>query len=226
MQQAEKFHFDTVFGEGESPQPSSARPKTRFSVSEVEVIRNQAYADGRTSVEAKAAETCAQALSESALSLNTLFERIASAEHQFKSQAFDLALLTARKIAQQALEVHPEQEIEALVQECLTKLPHEPRIVITIATDIKDAVEPHLMQLAQNQSFTGKIHVVGSTSMSGAQCKIEWSEGGVEKTPEDLGQAIEDLVRSRLASENPTPEQGDLFDLPETGTASEEFPST
>ncbi len=225
MQQAEKFDFNTVFGESENAHASSTRTKTRFSASEVEEIRKQAYADGKASVEGQAAEACAQALSDSANALAALFERLATSEHNFKIQAFDLALLSARKIARRALELHPEQEIESLVQQCLTRLPCEPHIIITVADRLKKAVEPHLMELAQNQSFSGKIRVTGSDAITGASCKIEWSEGGVEKNPEDIGEAIEALVRSRLAAETPLSEQGDLFQIAESETTPEELPS-
>ena len=220
MQQAEKFDFNTVFDEGQSQAAAPSRPKMRFNASEVEEIRSQAYAEGQASVEAQAAETCAQALSATAASLNALFERLSTTEHTLRTHAFDLALLTARKMAQHALKTYPEQEIEALVQECLTKLAHEPRLTITVADHLKQAVEPRLIQLAQDQSFSGKININGSDTITDAQCTIEWSEGGIEQNPEDTGAAIEEIVQSRLAVEDPTSEQGDLFSREDTGTQS------
>jgi len=212
MQQAEKFNFNTEFGNlAESSPTAATRPKTRFSAAEMEEIRMAAHAEGMASAQARAAQSCAQALGDCASTLTALFERFESIERQHKSDALELALLTARKIAQKALEIHPEEEIVSLVRECLDKLPHEPRIVITLCDHLKGAVESHLMEMAEERSFTGKIRIESSDDMNGADCTIEWSEGGVEKFPEGLAQTIEELVCSRLDIESPFSDQGDLF---------------
>lgn|GEM_PF-2735390 len=212
MQQAEKYNFDTVFGDhAASSRATAPRVKKRFSPEEVEEIRLAAHADGVASEEAKAAQSCAKALGACADTLANLFEHRESIERRHKAQALELALLTARKIARKALEIHPEEEIVSLVRECLSKLPGEPRVVVTLSEQLKGSLETQLLEMAEDQSFGGKILVRDSAAMTGADCAVEWAEGGVENSSEKLAQTIEELVHSRLNMDNPCPDQGDLF---------------
>ena len=67
-----KFNFDTVFGSNGAPATTQAnRPRSAYSADEVEAIRKEAFAAGKTTASAELAHMQTMALSSIAQTLGT-----------------------------------------------------------------------------------------------------------------------------------------------------------
>ena len=206
---AKKFDFGTEFQSTDGGNAALDGPKTHFTAAEAEQLRNDAFAEGEQSAVAVAAGASAQALNEIASHLSVLLSQLDAQSHQNKNEATELALLTGKKIAAEAIANYPISEIEAVVNECIEMLPHEPKLVVMVPEELREAIGSRLQELADNHGFDGKLVVKGSADMANTQCTIEWASGGLARDSAELESTIDGIAKRRLQAE------GDIIDKPE-----------
>ena len=178
---ATKYTFDTVFGEtAPSPLSSASRARSSYSADEVERIRMDTFAAGKADAEAHASTLNAAAMTNIGASLARLHE----IETVMRAESVDLALAVARKLAEAALNAFPLREIEEVVVDCLHKLHNEPRLVVRVPAEMTDALQAEVHGLADRHGFAGRIVVLPEPGLRGADCRVEWAGGGLER---DLG---------------------------------------
>src|SRR5262245_27281331 len=101
---AVKYTFDTVFGEAAPAAPAAApRARSSYSADEVEKIRNDTFAAGKSDTEAKAAALKAQAVQSVGGGIMRLIQSIDETQTQLRSESVELAILVGRKLAQASL---------------------------------------------------------------------------------------------------------------------------
>lgn len=200
--QPRKFTFDQRFDAG----PSTARanaPKVKkfYTPEEVEAVRAQAYAEGKGSLEAVTAQTQSMALgriAEAAMSaLNTMESLAADA----RAEALQVGMVAARRIADSALARFPLDAVEETIAECLAQAAHEPRVVIQVSTEVADALKARIGQLAEGLGFAGRIVVNAEPRLKNADCRLEWTDGGVERDARLIGDRIEAVLARFVESE-------------------------
>lgn len=190
-----KYNFDTVFGASGAPASTlSSRARSVYSADEVEVIRKEAFAAGKAS--ATAEDSHAQTMAITAISqamsvlINQFDERIAA----LRGDCAHLALSIARKLAETALEIAPQNEALALIGECMHKLHMEPRLVIRVASDIADHVKASIEPMSEQHGFAGRVIVLIEPSLHATACRVEWADGGIEQDLNTTFSAIQEQV--------------------------------
>jgi flagellar assembly protein FliH len=117
-----------------------------------------------------------------------------------------LALQVGRKLADNALAAYPLKEVESLVADCLHKLHSEPRLVVRTSSDCADALRTDIDAMCEKHGFAGRVIVIAEPSLTGADCRVEWAEGGIERdlasTCASIEQCAERWRASTSAEEN------------------------
>jgi flagellar assembly protein FliH len=201
-----KFNFDTVFGsKGAPPTAAAARARSSYSAEEVETIRRDTFQQGKSDTEAQAAAARAATLSAVAQSLIRLIGEFDAAVRSVREESVTIAIEVARKLADVALQAYPLKEAEALLADCLHKLHREPRLVVRVAPASADDLRADIDRLCAEHAFAGRVVIMAEASIKGADCRIEWADGGVERDLATTFAAIEQSAE-RWRATKPTEE--------------------
>jgi flagellar assembly protein FliH len=185
-----KFNFDTVFGSKGGP-ANGARARSSYSCDEVETIRRDTFAQGKADSEAQAAAARAAALGAVAQGLARLLGAFDAAVLALRQESADVALQVGRKLADVALDAFPLKEVEALVGECLHKLHREPRLVVRVPEALADSLRADIEALSAEHGFAGRVVIIAEGTLGGADCRVEWADGGIERDLTETFAAIE-----------------------------------
>jgi len=210
MQNANKFtgFVELSGGLKQAPPPP---PKTRWTAKEVEQIRSDAYNEGLQSAQAKAAEQAAQAFDRIAASCTDLHERLRHAALEHKTQAADLSFTIGRKLAGAALDQFGEETVRQVIAESLIHIADEPAIQITVPAPLRDSFLASLGDVKQQLNITAEITVEGSDDLAASDCILKWTNGGMERSTEEIEQEIDRIINERLAADRQAETQLDLF---------------
>ena len=199
---ARKFTFDTVFDESGRivRETDRARVKRSFTPDEVEAIRRDAHAQGTGSIEARAAQATSLAMGQVAQAVMQVLSTLDEVVAQHRAEAAELALAVARKLAGAALERLPQPEIERVIADCLHQMPGEARVVVRVAPAAAAELKARVAEIAHEQGFNGRVLVTPEPSMKHADCRIEWADGGAERSLDALAAEIDALTARYLSA--------------------------
>jgi flagellar assembly protein FliH len=189
-----KYTFDTVFGETQAQQQNAPRARSSYSADEVEKIKSEIFAAGKADVEAKAAAQKADAVKNVGAHLARAIQTLDETQTQLRVESVELAIAVARKLAGASLDAFPLKEIEQVVTDCLHKLHNEPRLVIRVSANLSDELQTEIHGLADRHGFSGRIVVLPEPSIKGADCRVEWAGGGLERDLDSNLAAIDEAV--------------------------------
>ncbi|MFM9865385.1 MAG: hypothetical protein ACKVRO_17465 [Micropepsaceae bacterium] len=168
-------------------------------------MRRETFALGKADTEAQAAAARSATLAAIAESLIRMIGEFDAAVKAMRHDSAAIAIEVGRKLAEAALEAFPRKDVEALLADCLHKLHGEPRIVVRLAPANAEPLRADIDALCQQHAFTGRIVILAEPALSGADCRIEWADGGVERDLAATFSAIEQGAE-RWRSSNPTEE--------------------
>ena len=106
-------------------------------------------------------------------------------------RALQTALAAARRIAGAALDRYPLDVIEETVAQCLAQAAQEPRIVVRVGERVAEALKARLITLSEDVGYAGRIVVSVEPRLAAADCRLEWSDGGVERDAAAIAERIE-----------------------------------
>ncbi len=195
-----KFKFDTVFGSNGAPAQKTAHARSSYSSEEVETIRKETFAQGKGDTEAKAAASRAAAMGAIAQAMMRMLGEVDKTALSIREESAELALTVARRIAGAALDAFPLKEVEGLVADCLNKLHREPRIVVRVAEASAEQLRADIDAMCEEHAFTGRVVVLGEKTLQGADCRIEWADGGIERDLTETYAAIDACAERWRAS--------------------------
>jgi flagellar assembly protein FliH len=201
--QASRFSFDTVFGEdGEVVRNTPRqRPKTSFTPEEVEAVRQEAFAQGAQNAEAAANAALANALKIAAAQAAELLKRQDAQLAAIRAEASQLAVDAARHVAGHALAQSPLSEIAVTLSRALHEYHDEPRLVVRLNPALSAPLQARLPGLIETEGFIGRVVVAGDTALRGADCRIEWADGGLERDTGKIFAALEAEIQRWHAAE-------------------------
>lgn len=126
-------------------------------------------------------------------------EEVAAAEAArvaLRGEVANIALLVARKLVGNALEVQPLGGVEEVVDECLTMLAGEGRLTITVSADAEAPLKAYLERLPRDGQV---IEVKADSNMQTGDCRIQWPGGKAERSQKQMWQEIEAIVMRALS---------------------------
>lgn len=195
MAEIVKFQFDTSFDVHDAELAASARRHTAAEVAAaVAAARTEAAAEARRTTQAELEGVTAAAVAAMAQQLRAVGAAHAQAMERIHREAAALAYRIAATLAPALLQRLPEAEVEALVIECLRDLLEEPRVVVRAAEPVVAALKPRIDQTAADAGFGGRVVLVVDEAMTGADCRVEWADGGAERDSTDIAGRIQAAV--------------------------------
>ncbi len=195
-----KFLFDTDFAA-----PVRERSATPAEVAQkVAEAEARAYRNGYDSAlrEAKVESDrrSAAALQEIGNAINAIAARFAGIESRMETEAVDVAVAVARKLADELIAREPLGEVTALIADCFAQLVSTPHIVIRINDTLYEAAHSHIEALAKQSGFAGRLIILAEPNIAAGDCRIEWADGGVVRERAAIEAKINELVGSYIAS--------------------------
>ena len=205
MKSSAKYMFDEDFATGEKPTMTVVEAERRRLDAEAQAHR-KGFAAGLAQAQSEAAQRAAAALARIADGLERLDRALTGIEMRLETEAVEVAVAVAAKLAPQLIAREPFAEISALATECFHQLVTTPHIVVHIGADIYETAKDRLEEIARARGFEGRLMVTPDAAMAPGDCRIEWADGGVTRDHAATLSAIDDVVgryvTARTASVN------------------------
>lgn len=222
-----KFLFDTI--DFDAPEVVDNAPT--FSEEQVTLAREegfkQGYAKGHAEGHSEAASAAHEAVEEK---LRQLLENVTRALGQLASgeerremekciDAARIALHIVHKLMPQLAARHGLPEVERVIASAVDSRRDEPRIAITVSSDLLEQLKTRIDQLAQEHGFTGKLILIADDAMAASDCRVEWADGGSERLLTRLMAQIEGEFSRAIAGMQGALDPTDTETTPDDTTA-------
>jgi flagellar assembly protein FliH len=196
---AVKFTFDTNFDPDDpSGGLSDARRRRSYTNDEIEAIRTAAYEDGRRSGEVRATEMLAASVMQFAEAVRDALSVIDKDVEAIRADAAQLALAAATKLASAALAHAPDAEIADTLRVALHEAISETHVTVKAAPGLVHELQDKLTEVAVQEGFEGRLRFVPDATLYGADCRIEWRGGGIERAHGRIEEHLADLIARRF----------------------------
>ncbi len=199
MKNSVKFTFDTHFDGGA---PESVRPEARsrksYSADEIEQLKQEAREEGRREGDVLATQAVAASIGQVAAAVHAAIEAMDAEVESIRGEAAQLSFVAAKTLAGAALKSAPEAEIAEALRVALHQAVGEPRVVVKTPPELSQRIESRAAEIAAEQGFEGRMQFVSDASLTGADCRIEWRGGGIERTHHIIETALADLIARRF----------------------------
>tara|TARA_R110002124_G_scaffold171071_8_gene338799 strand:- start:2272 stop:2922 length:651 start_codon:yes stop_codon:yes gene_type:complete len=191
-----KFDFDTEFDHDGQILRDGESYKRFFTQDDIDSARMWGVEEGREMEEGR----CAESLQTIGAQMQLILSRLAGESAALRASATQLALAAARKIAGEALNAYPIDTIEQLTAEAVQDLRDEPRLSVRCAPELVEDLAERLERTARDLGFEGAIRVRGNAEMSGADVRLEWATGAIERSAEEIDARLGEVVARWLAA--------------------------
>jgi flagellar assembly protein FliH len=185
--------------EPEEPPPP---PAPTFSQGELDATRHQGWLEGRAAGEADAMERTERRLADTVERLTHDLQALAGAQQaafaRIERQATELSVEIVRKLFPAFVARSGTVEIAALVADAISLAQEQPKLALHCAPDMVGALEPILTQTAARSGFEGRLSLRGDPDLGETDCRIEWSDGGLDRDSGRLMTEIESAVARGL----------------------------
>lgn len=199
---ADAFVFDTEFtADGKV---LSAGERAWYSRAEAMELAQRARVEG----ESAAQDHGVAALQAFLADFSRLHAGLIQAATQVREEAAELALAAARKIAGAALDANGEAAAAEAMADAIRNLKTGPAIVVIVPKEALPALLPRMEKL-KSEGAADAIRLEADPNARAGDWRIEWAEGAQGFDREQVAEAIEQAVRTRL--QDPVEEQPDLF---------------
>ena len=215
-----KFLFETTFDgipepelqPAESADPSAADvddeaedeapPVPTFSEAEMESARAEAFAAGRDDGVREAAEAverqAAEAFDGLVAQLPELFAAQKSAAAEAARDATLVAVTIVRKMLPDLAARNALEEVARVVDEAMARIREEPRVQLRVAPDVRDKVAERLAPRLSDMGVSERVVVIGDQTLSGADCALQWADGGLERDTAALWREIDAIIERNI----------------------------
>jgi len=197
MKNSVKFTFDTDFDD-RAADAAAARARKSLSTEEIESLKRDAREEGRKHADILASQAVASSIGQVAAAMLAAIEAMDGEVERVRAEAASLALAAAKKLAGAALNHAPEAEIAEALTVALHQAIGEARVVVKTPPALAKVIEGRAAEIAAEQGFEGRIQVAGDSTLSGADCRIEWRGGGIERSHAMIENALADLIARRF----------------------------
>jgi flagellar assembly protein FliH len=197
-----RFMFEQDFGTGNGVRPSDrAASELARKLAEAEAA---GFAKGMASAEAQAKadaeQRSAAALERIARALEALAAKLQAIEAKLETEAIEVAVAVARKLAPELIAHEPLAEISALAADCFTQLVSAPHVVVRVSDAVYATARERLDEICRARGLTGRLVVLADPEIKPGDCRIEWADGGITRDSAAAETAIAETVERYVAA--------------------------
>jgi flagellar assembly protein FliH len=194
-----KFTFDTEF---DGARPGSASSYKRlYSAEEADELAQRARADGMASAMARIEAQTARALAEIAEAAKAALPTLATAAHEHRAGAAELALACARQIADAACERFPEAPLQAALAALAREVEATPRLTLRAPPELVERLQAALTETAEAIGYPGQIVARAEPSLARAAFVLDWGDGSAAFDPAGAAARVAEALEGALAAE-------------------------
>jgi flagellar assembly protein FliH len=195
---ARKFTFDTRFDDEHPGAGAHLRRKPSFSSEDIEAARTNGYDQGRQTAEVRAAEALAASIGQVAAALGQIISALDAEIETMRADAAQLALAAAKKLAGAALAHAPEAEIADALRAALHQAITETHVTVKAPAALVQTLQQKLAELPMHEGYDGRVRFIADPDLYGADCRIEWRGGGVERAHAHIEESLAELISRRF----------------------------
>ena len=202
MRSSSKFTFDTEFHAGGTERRTAdaeRRQKKTMTMDELDSLKASARAEGESAATVRNAEAVERAISALTIAVRATADQIHVEVENVRAEAAAIALAAARKLAPAAIAALPQGDVEAALREAMHQAIGEPRLTLRINPEIAALIEPRLAEIAHEEGYDGRVHLIPDPHFHGADCRIEWRGGGAERSFETIEAALTQIIEQRFS---------------------------
>jgi len=203
-----KFLFDVDFAAGhrKPAEPTVALAEHQSKLAEAETAAHlRGYTEAKNDVHIDAERRTAAALERIAASLAEAGRALNAIEARLESEAVEVAVAVAKKLAPALVAREPFAEIAALASDCFRELADSPHIAVRVNDALYAAAREKLDVLARARGFEGRLVVLGEPGIAVGDCRIEWADGGINRDNAAADAAIGEAVTRYLSARQNLP---------------------
>jgi flagellar assembly protein FliH len=204
MGAATKYMFDFDFAKGASSRPGEAMIAPAEHTRKLTEAYNKGLASAEAQAKSEAERRIATALERIAAALDLLISKFAAVEARLETEAVEVAVAVAGKLAPELIAREPFAEIAALTGNCFRQLMTTPHVVVRVHDALYQTARDKLTALAQTHGFEGRLVVLAEPEIAPGDCRIEWADGGVNRdraaVQAAVNEAVERYIAARLAA--------------------------
>jgi flagellar assembly protein FliH len=199
MKTTAKYLFDEDFATGGKPTITVVEAERRRADAESQAHR-KGFAAGQAQAQGEINQRIAAALAVIADGIDKLNRGLEGIEARLETEAVQVSVAVAGKLAPALIAREPFAEISALATECFRHLVTTPHIVVRISAGIYEAAHGKLEEIARARGFEGRLMVLSDETMAPGDCRIEWADGGVNRDEAATKSAIDEVVARYVAA--------------------------
>ena len=198
-----KFLFDNDFSGPERRAKPPGIPEA-VHLAALSEARAEGFRDGfaraRAEATLEAQQDTARVLERVAVGLAAMARDLGRLEARVETDAVEVAVSIARKLAPALIAREPFAEIAALAGDCFKSLLGVPHVAVRVNDQSYEAAKSHLAEIAGASGFAGRLVVLAEPEVAPGDCRIEWADGGVVRSRVETENAIADAVGRYLAA--------------------------
>jgi flagellar assembly protein FliH len=196
-----KFLFDQDFAAA-----AEVKPAIPLAVHNAQLQEAAAsgYGRGFAAAKAEAEQLAAATLERIATTLEDVKRGLGGVEARLETEAVDVAVAVAKKLAAALIEREPLAEISALAMDCFRHLVTAPHVVVRVNDAQHASVGKPIEEMVRARGLVSHLVVLAEPEIQTGDCRIEWADGGVNRdrsaTEAAIDEAVSRYVKARLAA--------------------------
>lgn len=204
-----KYTFDTVFEENGAVRegPTAAAHRTGTDT-HIEMMKAAAYeqgmADARAELENKTEDDQENLLKQLLIATKTLISAADQSVLSSQQAATNIAHKIALTLAPALIKREPVAEIKAVITDCLQHLHREPHLAIRVSESALEETRPYVEQMARECGIEERVLLLADPSLGVSDCKVEWSEGGVSRSHDEIEEEINIIINRYIDALSPS----------------------
>ena len=217
-----KFMFDTLLDAPTAPPPIAFDEVEQLRLEhaqELERVKTQSFEEGLKAGRLESDQTLEHELHKMLDQLiqnkETLASEIDAELQEARSASLLLAMTIANKLAGNLLVRHPLEHVEMFFRQSLSLLPDKTELRLHVAPHLVQSLQPRLEAVMERNGQQSALVTVEDEAIEGVNCRLTWTEGGIEQNTDKLYADIERLIETCLYSNADTP-KSDAADKPES----------
>ena len=204
-----KFIFEKEFTSEGAVVRTSDTFRQSYTRAEMDTLTAAAFEKGKNDETARANVMMADATRRIADSMQVLVSGLREEAVALRSEAADMALACARKVANAAIAQYPEEEVVAAIEDAMTVLRDSPRLMVGVSADLQEQLQARIGQLADSFGYGAAVVVRADNNVRPGDARIVWGDGSITIDRDDALNRLEAALRRKLADADDG--QADLF---------------
>ena len=190
-----KFLFENDFTPGGEAKPLMALDEHAARLKEAQAAAfARGFEQGANETRADAEKQSAATFERIAAAISVLDKQIEAVEAKFETEAVEVAVAVAKKLAPELVSQEPFAEIAGLAIGCFRNLVKCPHVVVRVNDALHETARAKLDEIVRRCSPDTRLVVLAEPEIAPGDCRIEWADGGIDRDRAAIAAAIDEAV--------------------------------